>query len=156
MNLLLDTNICLALLRSEDYNGMIDFINPGNALMYVSIVSEAELKSIALQNNWNRKRYLHLENFLESISIVEIYQSSVNTYTEIDAFSQRKNLSFKSYSFDTPRNMGKNDLWIASLGVLLGLQLITTDADFNHLNGTFLSVRMIATDELKPFFKSSK
>jgi len=34
--------------------------------------------------------------------------------------------------------MGKNDLWIASTAALLGLKLITTDADFNHLHDVFI------------------
>lgn len=39
--------------------------------------------------------------------------------------------------------MGKNDLWIAATGALLGLTLITTDTDFNHLQGVFLDIRKI-------------
>ena len=39
---------------------------------------------------------------------------------QIDAYSQRLNPNFDSYPFDTPRNMGKNDLWIASAAAFLG------------------------------------
>jgi len=45
--------------------------------------------------------------------------------------------------------MGKNDLWIALTAALLGLTLITTDADFDHLNGSFFDVRKIDTIDLK-------
>ena len=47
--------------------------------------------------------------------------------------------------------MGKNDLWIASLAAMLNLQLITTDNDFDHLNGVFFKVRKIREVEFKPF-----
>jgi tRNA(fMet)-specific endonuclease VapC len=43
----------------------------------------------------------------------------VDIYAEIDAYSQRLNPNFKDYPFDTPRNKGKNDLWIASLAALV-------------------------------------
>jgi predicted nucleic acid-binding protein len=38
------------------------------------------------------------------------------------------------------RKMGKNDLWIAATASLLNASLITTDADFDHLNDVFLNV----------------
>ena len=52
MNLLLDTNIALSIIRAKDFPGIIDFINPENSVKYISIVSEAELKSFALRKKW--------------------------------------------------------------------------------------------------------
>ena len=43
---------------------------------------------------------------------------------------KKRNPSIRNYPFGTSHNMGKNDLWIASTGALLGLTLATTDADF--------------------------
>src|SRR5450631_2066272 len=123
MNLLLDTNILLGIVRAGNYSGIMQFINPANSIIYSSVVSEAEIKSISLKNKWGTKRFDILHNFLDEINIVEISQSYVDIYAEIDAYSQRLNPNFKSYPFDTPRNMGKNDLWIASLAALLGLEL---------------------------------
>lgn len=31
--------------------------------------------------------------------------------------------------------MGKNDLWIAATAITYNIPLITTDADFDHLDG---------------------
>jgi len=45
--------------------------------------------------------------------------------------------------------MGKNDLWIASTAALLGLKLVTTDADFNHLHQVFMEVEYIKAELLK-------
>jgi predicted nucleic acid-binding protein len=36
--------------------------------------------------------------------------------------------------------MGKNDIWIAATASVLNATLITTDNDFDHLNGVFLPV----------------
>ena len=86
------------------------------------------------------------------MNIVDINQLYVNIYAQIDAYSQRLNPDFVNYPFDTPRNMGKNDLWIASLAALLGLQLVTTDGDFDHLNNVFFPVRKIDPEEFNKFF----
>lgn len=39
--------------------------------------------------------------------------------------------------------MGKNDLWIAATASAFGITLVTTDKDFDHLNGVFLEVKYI-------------
>lgn len=143
MNLLFDTNIILTLIRSNNYDNIIGSINPANVPVYISVVSEAEIKSIAIQNNWGINRRNKLNLFLDNVNIVEISQIFVNTYTEIDSYSQCRNPAFVDYPFSTPRNMGKNDLWIASLAALLGLQLVTTDGDFDHLNGVFFDVQKL-------------
>lgn len=89
-----------------------------------------------------------LDNILSEIVVIEINENLTQTYCEIDAFSQRKNPSYKDYEFLTPRYMGKNDLWIASTATLLGLKLLTSDADFNHLHQIFMEVQFIKPELL--------
>src|SRR6185312_17071387 len=101
MNLLLDTNIILNIIRAKDFTTIKRFINPKDSLLYISIVSEGELKSLSIRNNWGAHRKNSLDNILDIVDIVDVNKSSVNTYAEIDAFSQRLNPGFK-YSFDTP------------------------------------------------------
>ncbi|MDN3579435.1 type II toxin-antitoxin system VapC family toxin [Mucilaginibacter flavus] len=152
MNLLLDTNIIFYIIRSRDFAGILNYINPDKAKLYISVATEAELKSLAIRNRWGQNRVALLDEFLEQINIIDISQSHINTYAEIDTFSQRLNPGFTGYLFDTPRNMGKNDLWIATLCALLGLKLLTTDADFDHLNGVFFEVQKMKAIEFSPFF----
>jgi tRNA(fMet)-specific endonuclease VapC len=152
MNLLLDTNIILFINRAKDIPGIIRFINPDNAPFYLSIVSEAEIRSFAIRKKWGIKRLDLLNGFLDEADIIEVNQSLVKTYTEIDNYSQRLNPNFENYPFDTPRNMGKNDLWIASLAALLSLRLVTTDADFDHLHNVFFEVKKIKPEEFVQFF----
>jgi len=152
MNLLLDTNIILNVIRAKSFFAAMDYINPDDALLYISVASEAEIKSLAIRNRWGSKRINSLNNFLSLVDVVDINQLSVNTYAEIDAYSQRLNPSFENYAFDTPRNMGKNDLWIASLAALLGLRLVTTDADFDHLHNVFFEVKKIKPKDFVAFF----
>jgi len=39
--------------------------------------------------------------------------------------------------------MGKNDLWIAAVAHILGAKLLTSDADFDHLEGVYLDLLRI-------------
>lgn len=142
----------MAIIRSRDSDGIIEFLNPKNKAIYISVASEAEIKSIARKANWGNSRIEKLENILDAVTVVEINQFYINAYVEIDTFSQRSNAAFSEYNFTTPRNMGKNDLWIASLGSLLGLQLVTTDADFDHLHEIFFEVRRIIPTDFLIYF----
>jgi len=151
MNLLFDTNILLAIIRAKNYEGIINFLNPNNRLIYVCVASEAEIKAIALRSGWGSQRKEKLDNFLEEIITVELNQQYINSYIEIDAYSQKGNPNFKYYPFKTPRNMGKNDIWIASLAALLGLKLVTTDADFDHLNSVFFEIEKVKMEDFLPF-----
>lgn len=45
--------------------------------------------------------------------------------------------------------MGKNDLWIAATAALLGLKLVTTDHDFDHLHDVFFEVQKFSTRDFK-------
>jgi|ERR1700722_11678110 len=151
MNLLFDTNIVLSLIRAKNLRGIIEFVNPENSVKYISVATEAELKSLALRNRWGTNRLISLNDFLDEVNIMDINQSHLTIYAEIDAYSQRLNPNFDTYPFDTPRNMGKNDLWIAALAALLNLKLITTDADFDHLHKVFFEVRKIKPEEFDQF-----
>lgn len=149
MNLLFDTNILIQFAKSLSPQLLMQIINPKNQEVFISIVSIAELKSIALQNNWGTKRLQVIEVFLNKVAFVEINKTLTNIYVEIDAYSQCRNPLYNNYPFITPRNMGKNDLWIASTATLLGLKLVTTDADFNHLHEVFMEVQHLKPELLK-------
>ncbi len=149
MNLLFDTNILVFLIKHPNFKKLTDIINPDKRKILISIVSVGELRSIALQNNWGDKRLQVAENILGIASLVEISETMAGAYAAIDAYSQRRNPRITNYPFTTPRNMGKNDLWIAATASLLGLKLVTTDADFNHLHQTFLEVQVLRPELFK-------
>jgi tRNA(fMet)-specific endonuclease VapC len=110
MNLLLDTNILVYIARTKDTDSVLEFVAPGEANLYVSVVSVAEIRSLAIRNKWGIPRRKIIENFWGKINVVEITQLYVNAYAQIDSYAQRLNPDFIDYPFATPRNMGKNDL----------------------------------------------
>lgn len=151
MNLLLDTNVLVYISRTKDTDSVIDFVAAEGANLYISVVSVAEIRSLAIRNKWGAARCNLIESFWDRINVVEITELYVNVYAQIDAYSQRLNPDFIDYPFTTPRNMGKNDLWIGSLAALLGLELVTTDGDFDHLHNVFFPVRKISPNDFLRF-----
>jgi tRNA(fMet)-specific endonuclease VapC len=143
MNFLFDTNLLLLKLREHPkWQTVYDTYHLDTANNMLSIISVAELYSLALRNNWGIKSITEIENLRKEFAEIDIYYEEViQRYAEIDAFSQAK-LAHKPLSVSS-RNMGKNDLWIAAIASVFELTLLTTDADFNHLNKTFLKVELV-------------
>jgi tRNA(fMet)-specific endonuclease VapC len=149
MNFLLDTNVLIYLSKDFHSNLLANMVPPDEDSLYVSIVTLAELRSIAFKNSWGNKKWTTIEKFLNRSVLIEINENLLDTYVQIDSYSQLRNPSYKTYPFNTPRNMGKNDLWIAATAALLNLTLITTDKDFDHLDNVFLNVKRFIPGELK-------
>jgi len=78
MNLLFYTHIILTIIRASDSTSLIHFLNPKNAPVYVSVASEAKIKSIAIQNNWGVNRCNRLNVFLDQTNIIENNLLNVN------------------------------------------------------------------------------
>lgn len=114
------------------------------ANVIVSVATKAELESFIAQNNWGRPKIDQLNKILEEITYIDISNADqllIDSYTEIDAFSKRKiNGKSGNLLIGSSRKMGKNDLWIAATAYSLDVPLMTTDGDFDHLNGTLLNV----------------
>ncbi len=153
MNILFDTNIILSIVRAKRLTEIMTFLNPQNKSIFCSVVTEAESRVFATKNKWGETKVAKLDYILQQITVIEVSQSLISTYVAINSYSDRLNPNFSNYPFNTPRNMGKNDLWIGSTASLLGLQLVTTDQDFDHLDDTFLDLRRIDPTELKQYFR---
>ena len=145
MNYVLDTNIILLYLKDNKTKKFIEDnygpFKPGNNPI-ISIVTIGEIRSLALRNNWGERRIKIVEEFMNELIVVEIrFNDLINAYAEIEAFSQGK-LKKKPLKISS-RNMGKNDLWIAATTYVTNSKLITTDQDFEHLDGEYFEVILI-------------
>ncbi|MEY4539767.1 MAG: hypothetical protein RLZZ306_1524 [Bacteroidota bacterium] len=154
MNLLFDTNIILTIARTKFPSKIIEYLNPEDEQIYISVVNIAEAQCIAFQNGWGKAKMVAMEYFFNQVRAIEVTDILVPSYINIDAFSQCSHPEIAVYEHITPRNMGKNDLWIAATASLLNLKLITTDADFDHLNTNFIELQKVDTVEFKIFFES--
>ena len=150
MRYFLDTNIVLGFIRRNALAQAVAEIltlTDDNEI-FVSVVSEGELWSIARQSNWGVSRRSDLVNLLIEYQRAGIDDDElIQRYADIDAFSQNK-LSDRPLGISA-RNMGKNDLWIVASASLSGASLITTDRDFDHLHEQFVEVIWLDPDKYK-------
>lgn len=141
---LLDTNICLAFVRGHEiYNQIEDelSLNDSNAIAVISVVTKAEMLSLGKRLGWGNPKLLKLSKLLDKLYIIDINSSDaelISAYYTIDAFSQG-NLENRPLK-GSAKNMGKNDLWIAATAFVANAELVTMDADFDHLSDEFLKV----------------
>lgn len=144
MNYLYDTNILAFIIKQVPAIEKIEnaiFSDSAN-LRLISIVTKAEIETLAVSFRWGEFKLEQLRALLEQFLIVPIdSQQIVSAYVEIETFSQGKHPG-KSSGL-TPRNMGKNDLWIAATALVTDSTLLTSDRDFDHLNGVFIKVRKL-------------
>lgn len=147
MKYILDTNIFISLIRNEDFSDNFDRkYRKRNDIWFTSTVVEGELNSFALQRNWGQKRILEIKKLLDKVIISPIKTKKIiDLYAEIDAYSQGKHPTLRLPK--SARNMGKNDIWIAATAAALELTLITTDKDYEHLDGIFLDVVFVNIHE---------
>lgn len=140
---LLDTNIILLNLQKKPLAFQIREelgLDNVNNDAYISVVTVGEIQSLALQNKWGESRTVQLNEYINSFITLDInVQAVIDRYAQIDAYSQNR-LADRPLNLSA-RNMGKNDLWIAATASVLDATLVTTDNDFVHLDGQFLTLK---------------
>lgn len=144
MTYLWDTNIMLGYIRASkqyfDLEKKYNFSGTSN-ILYSSVVSSGEILSLSMKLNWGKKKIDRMESFLEKVPAIPISRRVIfDSYAQIDAYSQSKHPTLPLPKVMTARNMGKNDIWIAATAHAIGATLVTTDKDFDHLDGIFLNV----------------
>lgn len=78
--------------------------------MVVSVLTLGEAKVFGKRNNWGLQKSRDLAHFLETITRFYINDSVVETYVQMDLYSQNQHKSLKLPKRFSARNMGKNDL----------------------------------------------
>ena len=95
----------------------------------VCIVSHGELRSFAERNDWGADKRDYASWLLTYFDVFDINKPTViAAYALLDKVSRQAGVT-----------MGKNDLWIAATAHDYGAVIVTTDKDFDHLDGKFLS-----------------
>ena len=141
MKYLWDTNILLNRIRKSSHyykwNDKFHFKENGNEVL-LSVINLGEIESIALQRSWGVERMLFLKQILKEVQIINLNDEVIQTYAQIDAFSQNKLPELPLNN--SARNMGKNDIWLAATAHVHNLKFVTTDKDFDHLKGVFIDL----------------
>ncbi len=128
---ILDSNILLHYIRESPLAEVIEAryaLTTADPAPLVSVVSEGELRALALRLAWGAAKRQRMEGLLSYFTVIPLpFADVVKTYAEIDDYSRRKGVT-----------MGKNDIWIAATASVTGSRLLTTDKDFDHLDGVYL------------------
>lgn len=128
---LLDTNVIVHLVRDDAVGRRLKaerrllVSEPAPA---ICSVTEGEIRSLAHQFDWGRDKrdkMAFLLGFFPRVSIEN--RATMEAYAVMDAYSGSIGIS-----------MGKNDVWIAAAAYITGYPVVTTDRDFDHLDGGFL------------------
>ena len=147
MAFILDTNILIHLLRGSPTATKLadDLFENQHPTLLISIVTQGEIESIAMQRGYGGKKMSQLKKLLAEFLIIPVNDREiVDRYAEIDTYSQGKLLEKSLPSGISSRNMGKNDLWIAATASVTKTTLLTTDSDFDHLiDSGFLNIKKV-------------
>ena len=113
----LDTNILLALIRGKTLGQSIDSAYGLRANLQrhvVSIASQAELLVLADRHKWAQAKRGAVNFMFQNLVVLPIDgQALIDAYVEV----ARADMTWQ----EGPRNMGKNDIWIAATAVSSGL-----------------------------------
>ncbi|MEX2633657.1 MAG: type II toxin-antitoxin system VapC family toxin [Balneolales bacterium] len=145
--LVLDTNVIINLVRGNHIAQKVkDFVDSKETpQLFISVVSIAETESLVVQWGWGERKVNTLRKMIGSFVCIDIASEQrelIDAYVAVDAFSQGKKPAPNGEELNnSSRNMGKNDLWIASIAYALEAELLTTDDDFDHLNKRWITVK---------------
>lgn len=144
MNFLLDTNILVHYIRKpellSDFEKKYQPFSNKNVVL-ISIVTIAEIRSLAIQFGWGEKKKQQLEKLLGYFLKVPIQtEKQISIYAEMDSYSKHKDPERNYPEGYSSITIGKNDLWIAATAQVTNSTLVTTDDDFDHLDGVFIDL----------------
>ncbi len=144
MRFVWDTNVLVHRLKNsltyESLEAQFGFFSDQNEV-FISIVTVAEIFSLASQRQWKGERLLQLNLLISKLKPIPIDRKVlVDFYIQLDVYSQGKDPLMPLPPGMSSRNMGKNDLWIAATAMAIEAALITFDQDFDHLRNIGLVV----------------
>ena len=115
-------------------------------IYYTSVVCVGELLALAEKFGWGHQRRSQLNRLLEEWPALPITDPDILTaYALIDAWSCGKQVTAPGGA-SPPKSavkMGKNDLWVAATARATRAVLLSTDGDFEHLDGVWLQYERV-------------
>lgn len=138
---LLDTNMLLGFTREAQWalRARADHdLGNRETMVFTSVICQGEMLALAEKNGWGRKKRTRLEQVLNGITTLGISRRKImDAYARIDAWTHGQTVASPNNS-PPPKpavSMKQNDLWIAATTHASGATLLSTDKDFQHLDG---------------------
>ena len=148
---LLDTGILLGLAREAHWAGEVSErlkLHDPESTTFTSVVCHGEILAIAEKNGWGASKRRTLEGILDTLPRLDINKRDIlDAYARIDAWTHGKPVVAPGSALPPKpaRSMTKNDLWIAAFAHVTRSVLVTTDKDFDHMDGIWLKREFVET-----------
>ena len=140
---LLDTGMMLGFVRGASWaaraRAEYGFEDP-ETIIVTSVICQRELLALAEKRGWGEASRLELSRTLNRVPTLDINKQSIlKAYALIDAWTHGKLVASPRNALPPKpaRSIGKNDLWIAATAHASDAILLTTDTDFDHLDGVW-------------------
>ena len=142
---LLDTGMLLGFIREAPWalrvRTQCDLGNE-ETMVFTSVICQGELRALAEKFGWVKDKRIQLEDVLNKFPTLDINKQPIlNAYALIDAWTHGKTVVSPRQT-PPPKPavpMKQNDLWIAATVHESKATLLSTDKDFDHLNGVWIS-----------------
>ena len=142
---LLDTGMLLGFIREAPWalrvRTQCDLGNE-ETMVFTSVICQGELRALAEKFGWGKDKRIQLEDVLNKFPTLDINKQPIlNAYALIDAWTHGKTVVSPRQT-PPPKPavpMKQNDLWIAAPVHESKATLLSTDKDFDHLNGVWIS-----------------
>lgn len=131
----LDTNILLHYVRQSELAQEVERelnLLSQNAIPMIASVSIDEMEGFVQRQEWGQAKINRLKKLVEKIAVIDIAAADdqlMNAYATLWNYSKN---ALPGDKLGKSIGIGQNDVWIAAL--------VTTDGDFDHLNGKWITV----------------
>ena len=139
----LDTNILLHYVRQselvQEVERELNLISQ-NAIPMIASVSIGEMEGFVQRQEWGQAKINRLKKLVEKIAVIDIAAADdqlMNAYATLWNYSKN---ALPGDKLGKSIGIGQNDVWIAALAHTAKAALVTTDGDFDHLNGKWITV----------------
>jgi tRNA(fMet)-specific endonuclease VapC len=130
----LDTGVVLHYARSSPVADAVEKrykLRAASFKPFVCVVTLGEIRAIARRHAWGKPKLQRLDDLLRELVALDISSDDV-----IDAYAT---IHAKALTCGWSIHQKKNDLWIAAVTHVTGATLLTTDGEFDPLDGSFLN-----------------
>lgn len=139
----LDTNILLHYVRqsalAQEVEDNLNLLSR-DAIPMIASVSIGEMEGFVQRQQWGQAKVNRLKKLVEKIAVIDIAAADdqlMNAYATLWNYSKN---ALPDYKLGKSIGIGQNDVWIAALAHTAKAALVTTDGDFDHLNGKWITV----------------
>lgn len=140
----LDTNILFHYVRQSELfhevEGKLNLLGK-DAIPIIASVTIGEMEGFVQRQQWAQSKVSRLKNLVNKIAVIDIASSDdqlMNAYATLWNYSKN---ALPGNKLGQSIGIGQNDVWIAALTHTVGAELVTTDGDFDHLNGKWITVK---------------